>query len=67
MMFGTYPILAQAADETVTLTAAGTVVMTLSIALVLTLMAICMYRLLREPRASDRHHAPLEIDTKDLD
>ncbi len=67
MMPDTFPIIAQAADEPVTLTIAGAVIMTLSIGLVLTLLVFCMCRILREPAPDEHHHAPLNIDTHDLD
>lgn len=50
-----------------TLTTGGWVMMVGCISLVCGLCAFCFYRLMREPRPSDHHHAPLEIDTKDLD
>ena len=59
--------LAQAADEKVTLTAAGGTIMTVSVLLVLGLCAFCFWRILREPAPSKHHHAPLDIDTHDLD
>ncbi len=58
--------LAQAADEKVTLTAAGGTIMTVSVLLVLGLCAFCFWRILREPTPSEHHHAPLDIDTHDL-
>jgi len=67
MMFSAFPIIAQVADETVTLTIAGGVIMTLSIGLVLALVVFCMYRILREPTPEQHHHSPLNIDTHDLD
>jgi heme/copper-type cytochrome/quinol oxidase subunit 2 len=60
-------ILAQAAEEEVTLTAAGGTIMTVSVLLVLGLCAFCFWRILREPTPSERHHAPLDIDTHDFD
>lgn len=50
-----------------TLTTGGWVMMVGCISLVCGLCAFCFYRLMRDPRPSDHHHAPLEIDTKDLD
>ena len=47
------------------LTAAGWTVMIACIALVCGLIVFCYYRILREPRPSQHHHAPLDIDTKD--
>ena len=49
------------------LTAAGAVIMTLSILLVLGLAAFCMARILGEKHPEDHHHAPLDIDTHDTD
>ncbi len=49
------------------LTAAGWTVMIGCVGLVCGLAAFCFYRILREPRPSEHHHAPLEIDTGDTD
>ena len=49
------------------LTAAGAVIMTLSILGVLGLCAFCMNRILRDKRQSEHHHAPLDIGTGDSD
>lgn len=49
------------------LNASGWTLMLLCITLVVTLMAFCYYRILREPRPSERHHAPLDIDTRDTE
>jgi ABC-type nickel/cobalt efflux system permease component RcnA len=59
-------ILAQAATDQVTLTPAGATIMTVSVLLVLGLCAFCFWRILREPAPSEHHHAPLDIDTHDL-
>jgi ABC-type nickel/cobalt efflux system permease component RcnA len=59
-------ILAQAGEAEVTLTVAGGVIMTVSVLLVLGLCAFCFWRILREPTPSEHHHAPLDIDTHDL-
>jgi ABC-type nickel/cobalt efflux system permease component RcnA len=59
-------ILAQAATDQVTLTPAGVTIMTVSVLLVLGLCAFCFWRILREPAPSEHHHAPLDIDTHDL-
>ncbi len=60
-------ILAQAGADDVTLTVAGGIIMTLSVLLVLGLCTFCFWRIFREPAPSKHHHAPLEIDTRDLD
>jgi hypothetical protein len=49
------------------LTAAGAVIMMGSILLVLGLTTFCMARVLREPQPKEHHHAPLDIDTHDLE
>jgi ABC-type nickel/cobalt efflux system permease component RcnA len=38
-----------------------------SIGLVVALCVFCIYRSLREPHPEEHMHAPLEIDTHDLD
>jgi hypothetical protein len=45
----------------------GWAMMVLSISVVLALSTFCMYRMFRGPQPSQHHHAPLEIDTHDLD
>ena len=60
-------ILGQAATEEVTLTTAGTVIMTFSVFLVLGLMIFCMSRILREDQPAEHHHSPLDIDTEDIE
>ena len=52
-------LLAQAEGEAVTLTAAGAIIMAISVLLVLGLTAFCFWRILREPAPSAHHHAPL--------
>ncbi len=47
------------------LTAAGWTMMIGCIGFVCGLCAFCFYRLLHEPRPSEHHHAPLDIDTRD--
>ena len=55
-----------AASSDVGLTAAGATIMTVSILLVLGLLTFCMRRILTEQHP-EKHHAPLDIDTHDLD
>ena len=49
------------------LNAGGWTVMLLCVSLITVLVIFCYYRLLREPRPSERHHAPLDIDTRDTE
>ncbi len=49
------------------LNASGLTLMLLCIGLVTVLMVFCYYRILREPRPSEHHHAPLDIDTRDTE
>ncbi|MFQ5591907.1 MAG: hypothetical protein ACE5HE_12145 [Phycisphaerae bacterium] len=56
-------LLAQRDD----LSAGGWALMVCCILLVCSLCVFCFYRLVREPRPSEHHHAPLDIDTHDLD
>ncbi len=49
------------------LNSAGWTVMIGCITLVCGLCVFCFYRIMREPRPSEHHHAPLDIDTHDLD
>ncbi len=49
------------------LNAAGAVMMFGCISLVCGLLIFCYWRILREPRPSEHHHAPLDIDTHDTD
>ena len=60
-------ILAQAADEEVVLTAAGAIIMTLCVGLVLGLNIFCLARILRPSRPSQHDHASLDLDTHDAD
>lgn len=48
------------------MTPAGWIFMLSSIGFVLALVGFCFYRVLRAPRAG-RFHAPLDIDTGDLE
>lgn len=59
-------LLGQAEGNAVTLTATGAVIMAISVVLVLGLTAFCFWRILREPSPSEHHHAPLDVDTKDV-
>ena len=60
--------LAQAATQPdVTLSVAGAAIMIVSVGLVLGLNVFCMLRILRAPGGADRHHVPLDIDTRDTD
>ena len=45
----------------------GWTLMLLCIGMVVVLMVFCYYRILREPRPSEHHHAPLDIDTRDTE
>ena len=65
-MPGAITMLATTAEESVQLTVGGAIIMTVSVLLVLGLMFFCMAHILRE-REPQRHHAPLEINTQDLD
>jgi len=60
-------LMAEAQAEQVALTVGGAIIMTLSIALVLGLNVFCMARILRETKPGEHLHAPLDIDTHDLD
>ncbi|HUU98380.1 MAG TPA: hypothetical protein VM487_21820 [Phycisphaerae bacterium] len=46
---------------------AGVMLMTICVGLVLFLCAFCFWRILREQKPSEHHHAPLDIDTRDAD
>ena len=50
-----------------TLSTAGWIMMIGCIGSVCSLVAFCFYRVLREPNPGEHHHAPLDIDTRDLD
>lgn len=60
-------LIAQAAESAVTLEPAGMVVMAVSILLVVGLTLFCVLRILREPTPAEHHHAPLDIDTHDVE
>lgn len=49
------------------MTAAGWTVMLLSVGFVLSLTIFCFYRVLRTPQSNQHMHAPLDIDTHDVD
>ena len=49
------------------LNAGGWVVMVVCVGLVCGLTAFCFYHVLSESEPSEHHHAPLDIDTRDLD
>ena len=49
------------------LSTSGWVMMIGCIGSVCLLATFCFYRVLREPNPSEHHHAPLDIDTHDLD
>lgn len=59
-------LLAHGDHGTVTLEPAGMAMMALSILLVTGLTVFCAARILREKNPADHHHAPLDIDTHDL-
>ena len=60
-------LLAQVEAAPTGLTIGGMIMMGLSIGGVLALNAFCLKRLLRGDKPGEDHHAPLEIDTHDLD
>ena len=66
MMIEAAGLLATTGTNQVQLTVGGAIIMTICILLVLGLMGFCMVRILRE-KEPERHHAPLEINTHDLD
>jgi hypothetical protein len=49
------------------MTPAGWIIMILSVGSVTSLLTFCFYRVLRKPSSTDHMHAPLDIDTHDLD
>ena len=49
------------------MTTAGWIVMLLSVGFVLSLTTFCFYRVLRTPESKKHMHAPLDIDTHDVD
>ena len=61
MIAGTIPVQYQG------LTVGGWMVMIGCIGLVCSLAVFCFWHVLREPKPSEHHHAPLDIDTRDLD
>lgn len=63
-MLAVVPATAPAA---VTLTVGGMLIMLASVVLVLGLNVFCLWRILHAPEVERRHHAPLDIDTGDLD
>ena len=56
------PILAQAADEPVTLTPAGAAMMIFCVTLVLGLNVFCLFRILRSSNNTQHDHALLDDD-----
>ncbi len=60
-------MLGQAGGGQTGLTAAGAIVMIVSVLLVLGLSAFCMLRILTEKHPEEHHHAPLDINTHDRD
>jgi heme/copper-type cytochrome/quinol oxidase subunit 2 len=59
--------LAQAVEAQETLTIGGAAIMLVSVALVLGLNVFCFWRIFRERQPTEHHHAPLEINTRDLE
>jgi len=51
--------------QAIKLEPSGAVVMIVSISVVVGLTTFCLYRILREKRPAEHHHAPLDIDTQD--
>jgi hypothetical protein len=49
------------------MTPAGWVMMVLSCGFVLALLVFCFYRVFTTPGTQEHMHAPLDIDTQDLD
>lgn len=49
------------------MTAAGWIIMTVSIGTVVSLLSFCFYRVLSKPSATEHMHSPIDIDTKDTD
>ena len=66
-MSGLTSILGQTAADEGGLTLAGGLIMTVSIVLVIGLAVFCLVRILGEKRPAEHHHAPLDIDTHDVD
>ena len=64
-MIFTAALLSQ--SDLLTLTSSGMTLMVLCVGFVLALCAFCFWHILRDSAPSDRHHAPLDIDTHDAD
>ena len=60
-------VLGQTASDQPGLTVGGIIIMACSILMVLALSAFCMAKILGEQKPTEHHHAPLDIDTHDLD
>ncbi|MCH8966332.1 MAG: hypothetical protein IID43_01515 [Planctomycetes bacterium] len=60
-------LLGQTANDQPGLTIGGMIIMVCSIGLVLALSGFCMVKILGEQKPTEHHHAPLDIDTHDLD
>ena len=60
-------LVAQADEAVVTLEPAGLVMMVLSITLIIGLTVFCIAKILGEKRPGEHHHAPLDIDTHDVE
>ena len=56
-------VLAQAPG----LEAGGRIMLIGCIGLVLSLCAFCFWKILTEPKPSEHHHTPLDIDTHDVE
>ncbi len=61
------PLLAQTESVAEGLTISGTIVMLVTVGLVCALCAFCFWKILTEPEPSEHHHAPLDIDTHDVE
>lgn len=61
----TFSLLGQV--ETDGLTTAGLTMMVACLALVIALCVFCFWKILAEAEPAERHHAPLDIDTRDVD
>lgn len=66
-MMAWQPLLAQTESAAEKLTISGTIVMLVTVGLVLALSAYCMWHILLEKRPKEHHHAPLDIDTHDVE
>ena len=60
-------ILSMTPEHVQNLNAGGWAVMIGCVGLVLAMCVFCFRRVMREPSPSERHHAPLDIDTHDTD